>query len=217
MQVAVNSFKLIEPIKEDFIHKGVVNLPSYLASNTRIMIVLKSHFPLDNLFNENDKDGWLSSNPLASRRLGLICWAIQNNFNSWTDVADKYYSSEFIQSLYSIAFVAIPKNSDLSVTRKPGSKEKHDGWVNAIKEHIDIYKPDVVIFCGTHELFANHHGQVNNAVCNPKLKRPYAYHQHRVIVDALDPDIKSSDLKYYEDFKRTYNSVLNYKPKDFAL
>lgn len=211
MQTASNPYQLRFE-QEDFIRTGVVDIQQYLSSPVKVMLILKGFIPSGTVASEN---AWKQYSAGVSgranlqktvQRLGLVCWALRYGFRSWIEVVEKAVPSQMAQQLNSIAYVSIPKFSDSTVYRKIAIKRKYKKLTSVLNEHIASCEPDIVIFCGTFELFKENLEGCAEAI-QPEMKSSFALVQKRVFINATDPEIRFSDLRYYEHIKAAIETL----------
>lgn len=134
---------------------GVADINAYYHSNPRVAWILKEPYDPDS------GEGWDHPEFLAKktvtdieshltwRRVNQVMYAIRNNrrFNI-LETIDKNYLTD-------IAWLNLSKMPGKSTSSNSYKKEYYSNWSDILKEQIDAYNPNIIIFGNTFDVCKN--------------------------------------------------------------
>ena len=149
---------VIEPI-----YDGVVDAYGYLDSSPRLMWILKE--PYDDFDDDGNPigGGWTMFADIADddtladvvnrgdalRNVAYASYAIHNGIDSYEDLPWISDEPEIAEEMRRVAYVNIGKMPGRSYTSDKHLARCYGKWSWAVFNQIDLYDPDVLIFCGT--------------------------------------------------------------------
>lgn len=155
----------IEGSDVEAIPDGIVNLDNYLASDIKIMWILKEAndihedgviyggYDMRASLNEktiSTEGKWRSTfNPIIYASYG-----IQNNFQQWDDMGNTYLNQEVLNAIKKIAFINLKKMPGNAVSDMAEIKDSYEKQKNIVLKQIEVYKPDVIIGGNTLQIIA---------------------------------------------------------------
>ncbi len=153
-----------DPAKVEPIYDGVVDAEAYLATQPKVMWILKE--PYDDFdaegmpagggwtmfkdFGDGDTLAKAVNRNAALRNVAYASYAIQNGIGSYAElpwITDK--PKEYEKAIRSIAYVNIGKMPGDTTTSDAHLAKLYQDWKNILFEQIDLYDPGVIIVCGT--------------------------------------------------------------------
>ncbi len=205
----------------NIIADGVINPYSYYDANPKILWVLKEA-------NSTEKTDWnyqdffkytwhKHSNIMAVRRIVFTTYGLFNMINHLEELplwSDSNYQKE------------VKKMAIINIKKTPGSENVDDSVISAayaenrelIKEQIELYNPNVVIFGGTFRFFPwedipgatrETKQTLNNSAYYPTADRLYISTSHPSYRKLQDKEYIMGIVKIYKKWKEelTQNSV----------
>ena len=148
-------FKRWSTSRKGLIRDGVVDEQAYLASNPRIMLVLKE-------VNGKKEEGWdlrkyLRENPRWQTWSAVTRWVkgirALPKVLPWVDLKPKPSAKDRVETVRSLCVMNLKKtpgdeSSKMKVVRQIAMEDRE-----FLQEQFGLYKPDLVICCGTSKVF----------------------------------------------------------------
>lgn len=212
MHLAVNPFK-INYSDSDFIRTGVLNIQRYTYSSVKIMLVLKGLLPRKKMDTSSAnmkaliaQNEFKAVDDVALRRLGSICWSLQNGFYDWPEMVVKSKEIDFSNILETVAYVSIPRFDDATVYNKVSVRKKYEKLGRVINEHMEVHRPDIVVCCGTYDLFENMFSTALD-INNRSTLENSIYEKIPMILKLSDPHVRCSDFSYHQEVRENVYNV----------
>ena len=193
-----------KPILEP-IYDGVADISAYLNSSPRIMWILKEPYAE---FTESGKPkggGWKFTTHFKNYKnvwhdqdmwklMIQINFAIRNHLK-WSELDFIEYNPEMAEELKKIAYINVGKMPGYPESPLPHMQECYNIWEPILKEQIELYNPEVIIFGYTFYLFYDYFqieekpittvaGNLNSNVYKKK---------NRILIDAYHPSRKGGE------------------------
>ena len=200
------------------IYDGIVNIDEYLASEIKIMWILKEvhsvgdngkwdlRDALNSLKNETQtamKYEWTGTfNPIVYITYGIL------NEKYWEEIPNTWDDPEIIDILNKIAFVNLKKVSGNSVANHNELFEYHNKYHHIIKMQIEAFCPDVIICGNTLEIFDFFGTDYKE---NKEDNMIYYYSDKHIIIDAYHPNNRKLKQQVYCD--SIIKNTLDWKKK----
>ena len=203
---------IIEPI-----YDGVTDIEGYLASNPKIMWILKE--PYDDFtqsgkyrggdwyFTEHFKKKDVWKDETMWKVMIQINYAIRNGLK-WKELDYIENDPEMIEELKKIAYINISKMPGESESTDHKLFESYKIWKDIIKEQIDLYKPELIIFGKTFQFFKDDFFHITEKPIKTVSGKWYSELYKKdgmILIDAFHPSRKGG-----EDTSSEYvNSIIN--------
>lgn len=144
------------------IYDGVVDLEKYLMTAPRVMWILKE--PYDDFYDEGKPcgGGWeiirdhrestLSEMCIRNttfRNLTYAAFAVQDGTKYWDELPWIQDNPEVADALLKVAYINVSKMPGQSTTVSSALLRHYEAWKEILFRQIDLYAPDVMVFCGT--------------------------------------------------------------------
>jgi|GEM_PF-6600999 len=210
MQTVVSPFRL-KPHADDMIRMGVVDMDRYLASDPKIMVVTKGILPcVEGIVSSSWREcaqgkHFVVQRDLAVHRLELMCRGILNGFPPWQELVGGAAKGASKDVLWQVAYVSVPRFRDATLYRRVSIRERYLGLSRLVRGHIETYKPDIVLFAGTLELFGE--GLGLGIGMGSSLMEQMVGGETRIYIGAPDLEVRSSGLRYYEGIRSSMNAL----------
>lgn len=201
------------------IYDGVADFERYLSSKPRIMVILKE--PYDDYIIDNDGNkvpcggGWSIPEAMIKsaeekkwkvktwQRVIYAIYGLLNNLH--------YRDMDYIREEPSMGNVLLGI-SWINLSKMPGFKQSYDSlvrenclkhWQEIIKEQIDVYDPEVIIFAGTlykqndfyYTFFTDEDWNHRDECVKNENGKPFMtkyIKDGRLIIDALHPGLRNN-------------------------
>ena len=150
------------------IYDGVVDADGYLATNPRVMWILKEPY------DDWDEDGapcgggWTMfkdfgggadlakavNRTAALRNVAYASYALQHGVSAYADLPWISECPEVAESLLRTAFVNVSKMPALPSTDESRLGHRYEDWKDILFDQIELYDPTVIVFGNTFHRFA---------------------------------------------------------------
>ena len=141
---------------------GVADADAYLASNPKVMWVLKE--PYDELDNDQPQGGGWSitedcfakieqkSVALTWHNIVYVMYGIRHGIK-WDKIPNIRQDKSITNVLKEIAYINVSKMPNRSVTKDSELRRFYETWKYILWKQINLYNPDIIIFGATFQLF----------------------------------------------------------------
>ncbi len=190
---------IIEPI-----YDGVTDIEGYLASNPKIMWILKE--PYDDFtqsgkyrggdwyFTEHFKKKDVWKDETMWKVMIQINYAIRNGLK-WKELDYIENNPNMADELRKIAYINVGKMPAGTTSPNNHIQECYKIWKDILFEQIKLYKPNVIIFGYTFELFAEDLGIIDKPVLTVSGQWFSNLYQkdNMILIDAFHPSRKGGE------------------------
>lgn len=204
-----NLFKKWKEKRPNFISDGIVNKDTYSNTSTKVLYILKEvnggkNWDLRDFLRKGAH--WRTWNNIVRWQFGI---EKKNSINHFDEI--NYVNNDTRKKYLSrIAVINLKKEAGKS---NSNMKEIRDSSWNDrvyIKKQIELYKPDVIICCGTGEIVKEYQliegikewHSTNNGI-------NYSTNQKTIVINYFHPQqYRINKKKLYDDLILAYNEIL---------
>lgn len=215
--IAINKQLIKKTPRVEPIYDGVIDIAKYIKSSPRIMWILKEAYGDYTSTGKITGGGWSFSEKFSQDNFldGFDMWkimiqinfAIHNN-KAWKEIDYIENDPKMINEIKNIAYINVNKMPGESESKDQKLFESYKIWKDIIKEQIDLYKPELIIFGKTFQFFKDDFFHITEKPIMTVSGKWYSDLYKKdgmVLIDAFHPSRKGG-----EDTSSEYvNSIIN--------
>ena len=212
---------------------GVADINEFLKRKYKLMFVLKEGYddfddygyPLGGgwMITAGDKNGdYPQKVSLTWRRIMQIAYGIfyeQKDFSKVPTIPSSFKGTDLYgRIIKSVIYINTNKMPAYKNSSDPDVRESFYFWKGIIKEQINLYNPDIIIFCGTYRFYKNDFRELfgTKAPADSEMKKysnsaivkgAFKDSRNRLFIDAVHPGngyIKGGDTAYFSDIIQVF-------------
>ena len=194
----------IEALKKEdnyIVTDGIVDIESYVNATPKILWVLKEANSAGEDWSYSDfyKCTWHNHNGISSiRKTVYTTYGLLNNINDFSDIP-VWSKESYQEELKKMAIINIKKVPGGARSCYHEIKAAYEENEELLKEQIDVYNPDVIIFGGTFKFMEFLHQNLPNKTIT-EINNHYYNVDGRLLINTYHPSyIRFTDEAYVMD------------------
>lgn len=199
------------------IYDGIYDIDGYSNSPLKIMWILKEAYSIDENGNNTHNGGWAIYDCWEDDAVNVIkqnkTWSVMAQILYGITTGCQYdeippINDEMVKLLKTSAYINVNKMPGGTTTKKSLKKE-YQIWKDILFEQIDGYKPDVIIFGNTYNIFRSSRLDNSERVDNSgeNIAPIYKTSDGILLVDTFHP--KQTQYKQEQYINSIINNIRN--------